>query len=161
NLTEDALKSFQQAERLNPRLPLLHHHYGLLHRGRGEFDQAVAEFEKEIASGANYPPSHFHLADLLFNRQEYRRSAALAQKAVQLSPGNAAFRLLAAKLAIQDQNWASAEEHIQAALVSEPASSQAYFQLGRLRQAQGRTDQAGQAFEMSRRLADQKSGRIP
>ncbi len=161
NLGEDALKSFQQAERLNPNLPLLHHHYGLLYRGRGEFDQAIAEFEKEIASGADYPPSYFHLADLLFNRAEYDRSATLAARAVQLSPDNAEFRLLAAKLAIQEEDWAKAEEHIQAALVSEPASSQAYFQLGRLRQAQGHPDEAEQAFEMSRRLADQKSGRTP
>ncbi len=159
NLSEDALEQFRQAERLNSALPLLHHHYGLAYRGRGEFDRAIAEFELEIAAGSNHPATFFQLAELLLNRQQSERAGVLVDRAIRQSPANVDYRLLAAKLAMKENRLEEADRHLAAALQATTTDNRVYFQLGRLRQLQGRSEEARRAFDRSRELADRKSGR--
>ncbi len=159
NLSDDALDAFRKAERFNPKVPLLHHHFGLLHKGRGEYDEAVSEFEKEIASGSNYPPSYYHLAEILYNRQAVQRSRELIARAIELDPQKADYHLLSAKMALAAGELEEASRQVEAALSLDLSLGAAHYLKGRILQAKGMTEEAKASFEVARRLADARSQR--
>lgn len=159
NRSQDALDEFRRAGEIDPKLPLLHHHFGLAYKGRGEFDKAIAEFLKELAEGRQHPPTLFQLAEIAYNRGDLDRSRSFLEPALKASPGSVRFRLLAARLAMKQKKLQESESHLLAAIEADPMSNQAFWQLGRLRLAQGRRDEAKEAFARSRAIADKKGQR--
>ncbi len=159
NRGDDARQAFLEAARLNPKLPLLQYHLGLLEKGRGNSDEAIQHFEKEIELGTRYPPCYFHLAELSSRHGEPERSRELAETAVQLAPDNAEYRLLAAKLALNQDDTGAAEAHLQVALALDPESGPTHYLQGRLLQTQGKPEEAAREFAEARRLSDLKSQR--
>ena len=154
NLREDALAALQRAERLQPGIPQLAFSLGLLYKLQGDYDQAILKLESEIASGSDHPPAHFHLAEILFRRDQTRRSGELIKRAIALQPRTADYHLLATEIALSADRLEEAEEQVEAAVASDPNSGRAHYLRGRVLQAMGRDQEAGSAFELSRRLMD-------
>ena len=154
NRRDDALAALERAERLEPRIPQLAFSLGLLYKLQGDYDKAIMKLEAEIAAGTNHPPAHFHLAEILFRRNETRRSEELIKRAIALQPGMADYHLLATEIALSADRLEEAEKQVQAAIGSDPNSGQAHYLRGRVLQAMGRHQEAGSAFERSRRLMD-------
>lgn len=161
NYADDALAAFKKAQMLKPDLPLLHHHFGLLHKGRGDYDKAIREFQAEIKSGRPYPPTFFHLADILLKRSDLEMAGDLIEQANQLDSNNSEYRQLAAKIALEKNDLDRAAHEVERAIQLDPNSGQAYYVQGRILKALGKMDEAQQAFEKSRALLDQRSGRRP
>ncbi len=154
NRRDDALAALQRAERLQPGIPQLAFSLGLLYKLQGDYDQAIMKLESEIASGSDHPPAHFHLAEILFRRNQIRRSQELIKRAIALQPGMAGYHLLATEIALAADQLGEAEEQVRAAIGSDPNSGRAHYLRGRVLQAMGRSQEAGSAFELSRKLMD-------
>ena len=148
------MAALQRAERLQPGIPHLAFSLGLLYKLQGDFDEAIQKFEKEIAAGSDHPPAHFHLAEILFRRNQTRRSEELIKRAIALQPGTADYHLLATEIALSAERLEEAEEQIKAAVGSDPNSGRAHYLRGRVLQAMGRNQEAGSAFDLSRQLMD-------
>ncbi len=154
NLRDDALAALQRADRLQPGIPNLAFSLGLLYKLQGDYDQAIMKLESEIASGSDHPAAHFHLAEILFRRNQTRQSGELIKRAIELQPGTADFHLLATEIALSAGRMEEAEAQVGAAVDSDPNSGRAHYLRGRVLQAMGRDQEAGSAFELSRKLMD-------
>ena len=104
-----ALKEFQQAERLAPDRAEIHSQLGTAHAGLGETDKAIAEFEKELEKDPNNFDANYYLGRL--NRLSNNMDAArkYLAKADGLRPGDPSVAYEYAVLAMGDHDYAQAE----------------------------------------------------
>jgi TolB-like protein len=166
--------------RLNEHLPRLRYRpsnleaLDLVMRGRAlwRFDeeQAIvsnALFERAIELDPNYSEPHFWLAQshcmswLHYGKaiEPNRRLARFhAEKAVELSPGDAAAHCMLAVILMYDRQHAQAEQEFEAALKINPHDSDTLINLSDLRVMQGRGREAVASAERALRADPQPMG---
>ena len=95
--TTEAMKAFEAALKLDPRLSEAHYYLGLLREGRGEFEAAIREFKTalQISDTANSHLALAHLYYTLDRRPEAEREVA---QALAIEPGNPEAKELAVLL---------------------------------------------------------------
>jgi tetratricopeptide (TPR) repeat protein len=84
----EAIKDFQRALDLNPKLPALHSLYGralLLSRDR---DSAIAAFRSELANDPNDFDSNLYMGLLLKQDEKFEQALSYLQRAIVVRPGD-------------------------------------------------------------------------
>jgi tetratricopeptide (TPR) repeat protein len=84
----EAIKEFQRALDLNPKLPALHSLYGralLLSRDR---DSAIAAFRSELANDPNDFDSNLYMGLLLKQDEKFEQALSYLQRAIVVRPGD-------------------------------------------------------------------------
>ena len=92
---EEAITAYQKALRLKPDFAYADHALGNAHYGRGKFAEAVASYSEGIKHDPKNAAAHRAFALLLANCPDPKfrdpaQAAALARKAIELAPSNAA-----------------------------------------------------------------------
>jgi len=149
---EDALKAFDAAAKLNPKLPTIRTSRALALIGLKKRDEAETEILKAIADApADARPvtvaADFYLAD----EKTYAKALTYAQKVTAMMPNSPAGHLLLARVQKRNKDYKSAVASIGAALKLSPSWPPAYFALGSTCEEAGDKAAAEKAY---RKLVD-------
>lgn len=143
-----ALRNLQECEPAgSPRVLLAQ---GLLHRKRGEGEEALAAFQKAAARGV--PDSHLLLAILHKEHGDLETAAREFREAERLNPRNGQVMLEMGKLALARSDTTEAVTRLEAAVTLMPASSAAHYQLSLALTRAGRKEEATRHLQLSREL---------
>jgi tetratricopeptide (TPR) repeat protein len=150
-----ALTMLQQANTLDPRVPLYRNAFGvmLLHHGRP--DLAQAEFKRASEVDPAYAEAHLNLGIAFAEQREWAAAVASYERALKLP------RLTSTDIAYQNlglalyhlQRYPEAERALRFAISLEPSLAAAHYHLGLVLVAGNRRDEARRAFERTRELS--------
>jgi len=87
---DSALRDLQRATALNPHSAAAWSGYGLVLLARGDLDAALAAFDRGLTCDDRKPMLHVNRADTLELLGRYAEAHASLDRALELSPGNAA-----------------------------------------------------------------------
>ncbi len=142
-----ALKEFEQAERLAPDLEGIHSKLGSAYAGLGDSNKALAEFHKELEKNPNNFDANFYVGRLnrLANNMDEARK--YLTKAETLRPGDPPIAYEFAVLAMQDKDYAKAETLLRKILQAKPDYVDAHVLLAEVyfkthRTAEGQREKA-------------------
>ena len=161
------LKRYDDAERVllaalkdKPDAPMAHYDLGLIREARGESEQAIREYEAEIARNRRTYQAQFNLAKLLTSAGRRAEAVSHFQQAVEANPEFGSGYLYLAKARLDVDDLAGAEMAALKGLALKPDSeiaplghyvlSDVYSRLGRTKDAER---EAAQGRKLERRRA--------
>jgi len=106
-------------------------------------DQAMAEFERELAISPSSALARVRLAQQLIAAGEYDRALALAQQAIQLEPKRASAHMMAGEALIAKGDTSGGIKELETARQDDPSIGRVHWDLLRAYAATGRKDEAG------------------
>ena len=89
---EDALRLYDEAERLYPGLPDVHYNAGVSLQKLGRNNEAIGKYRRALALDPGMAAARDNLGILLAGEGRYKEAIAEAHRAVELEPWNAAAR---------------------------------------------------------------------
>lgn len=89
---EDALRLYDEAERLYPGLPDVHYNVGVSLQKLGRLDEAAGKYRRALDLDPEMAAARDNLGILLAGKGLYEEAIAEARRAVELEPWNAAAR---------------------------------------------------------------------
>lgn len=127
----DALKAFDEAAKLDPKLPTLRTNRAVALVGLNKKEEAEAELTKAIEEAPSDPRpvialSEFYLAD----SKTYDKALTYAQKAVSMSESSPSVLLLLARVEKRMKSYQSSVNHIAEAIKMAPDWPDAMYALG-------------------------------
>ncbi len=144
---EEALKSFDEAAALDPKLPALRTNRALALVALKKNGEAEAELLKAAQENASDPRPVVALADFyLGDEKTLTKALDYAKQAAQMSPNSAAVQLLLGKAHKSNKDYVAAVTAIGEALKLSPDLSDAYYALGATYEAGGDLAKAEQAY---------------
>lgn len=144
---EEALKAFDEAARIDPRLPTLRMNRALAlvalnkpAEAESELLKAVEEFPGDVRYVAGL--ADFYLGD----EKTYEKARLYARKAESMAPNSPVIKLLAARAEKRLKNYQAAISLIEQALKMVPNWPDAYFALGATHEEAGDKAEAEKAY---------------
>lgn len=138
----DGLTFWSQTAAASPRSTIAHNHLGLEFWYRGQYEQAIAEFERVFQIDEEDKDAYNNLAGVYFSQERYQEAEAHYRKAIALAPETALFHV---NLGVVYERLEEPEKAIaayQEALALDPRMSVAYYNLGLVYSRMGRWAEA-------------------
>ncbi len=138
----DGLTFWSQTAAASPRSTIAHNHLGLEFWYRGQYEQAIAEFERVFEMDEEDRDAYNNLAGVYFSQERYQEAEAYYRKAIALAPETALFHV---NLGVVYERLEEPEKAIaayQEALALDPRMSVAYYNLGLVHSRMGRWAEA-------------------
>lgn len=105
-------------------------------------NEAIAEFERELAISPSHAVARVRLAQQLVTAGEYDRALTLAQQAIQLDPKRASPHMMAGEALIAKGDTADGINELEIARRDDPSIGRVHWDLLRAYAASGRKDDA-------------------
>lgn len=158
---EEALKSYDKAAQLDPKLTGLRMNRALALVGLEKREEA----EKELLKAVEETPGDVRpvsaLADFyLGDEKTYSKALEYAKKAVAIAPESPAALLLAARVEKRQKSYSNAVTDIMAAIKMAPKWLEAYYALGSTCEEAGELGKAEQAYRKLAEIAPQNPGAL-
>jgi tetratricopeptide (TPR) repeat protein len=122
--------SFRDAQRLQPRNPLVYFHLAQIHMQRGAFEQAIAELRQAIAIQPQEPQFYFRLAVLQAQLQRFHDAQQTVLALLRVRPGYPSGYLLQGRIAQEQEDHETAERHLRRFLQIRPGDAEGMWRLG-------------------------------
>ena len=147
-----AMEEFQQAARIDPKLPLVHYFLGTEYRRQNDFERARQEFLKDIAIAPDVPYDYDELGAVCYALDQIPDAERYFKQALRLDPGLGTSDYGLAKIYKQQGKYGAALAALDAAGAIDPQSSSVYFLRGQILFAMGRRGEAKSQFDEAARL---------
>ena len=82
----EAEEALEQAAAKEPGNPRVWYNLGLVHRGEGQTDEAIADFQKVLKIDPNDPDAYYFLGTFYSQKQDYPKAIDAFQQALKLNP---------------------------------------------------------------------------
>ena len=145
--TDEARTAVQAALGSEPSQIEARYLLGTILASRGDLAGATAAFQEVLRINPRAAVAQVQLARIELLRGVPAASAQLAMDALANDPGNPEARLMLARAAIAQRQFARAGTELRALSAKYPSAAEIQHQLGLLERAQGRPDAARRAFE--------------
>jgi len=157
---EEAKKLLAQMQSRWPEWGVPYLIHGVILETHLFFEEAKALLETAIALGENDPLAYYYLALATLNStpDDAETIRKTISRAVQLSPEDPYIRLLAGRDALRRKEYATAIEHLTAALRFNPDLVEAHYALSAAYRASGNHEKFGAELEDAQRLEKEKGG---
>ncbi|HEY1808725.1 MAG TPA: tetratricopeptide repeat protein [Acidobacteriaceae bacterium] len=137
-----ALAQFRAAEKANPKEPYVHFALAWLLMSQKRFQDAIPEFQAELANDPSHTLARVYLADCYVHLEDYPHAQPELETALQAAPSIALTHLdLGIIYASQGRNEAALAQY-QKAIRLDPKDADSHWRLARLYQSMGQTDKA-------------------
>lgn len=83
---EEALTMYSEAQRLNPKIPAIHHNIGLMYMRLGKFSEAIAPLEEALKLNPQYRNARYLLSDAYGKAGRYNDAAQSWSKFLLIVP---------------------------------------------------------------------------
>ena len=152
-----AVAALKEAVAIDPTAPVYWDTLGTVYLDLGRLDLALESLRRAVKLNPKYADAHFHLGTALAESRrweeavvEYRVAIALPTLTVpDLAHNNLGLALYSLK------RYREAEESLRFALSLDPKLQAAYYHLGLLYTAEGRTDEAKAAYRQTVKLGSE------
>jgi protein O-GlcNAc transferase len=140
----DAEESFRRSLELDPQSVPALGYLGTTHAERGDYAQALAYYERAIATDGKRAVVYYLAADTMLKLPggDGAKAERYLTRAIELDPSLAAARLALAKIYERAERWGDAATHLERAVKLAPDLNEAHYHLGRVYQRLGRGDDA-------------------
>jgi len=149
-LLDAAVTCYSNAHLLAPTEYHWPYFRALVHHSRGEFDQAIADYQTALTldpEPIDVPAAHVRLGRALLETGRFEQAREHFTHALELDGENAAALAGLGQAEIEMGDAARAAEHLEKALELEPQASAVHFSLSRAYRALGEMDQAQRHLE--------------
>lgn len=149
---DGALQQLQTAEKIDPKLPLLHYNLGVVYRRKGLLDQARQQFLQDVSIEPAVAFDYDQLGEVSYRLQQSAAAESYFQHAVKLDPklGTSWFGL--AKLYKQQKRFPEALNALNQAGRIDPDSASVHYLRAEVLTALGRSGEAKGELAAVRRL---------
>jgi arylsulfatase A-like enzyme/Tfp pilus assembly protein PilF len=141
-----AVREFKSAIQQAPSDAQSHFELAFCQFRLGQQDEAIQQFKATLALEPWYTRADEALAQIYIQKNDYPQARAYLDKLLSIDPNSYTAHYNLGILAALTQNWTDAEDHMQLALRADPGSVEAHGALGKIFQAQGKSDKAAQEF---------------
>jgi tetratricopeptide (TPR) repeat protein len=147
-----ALAELSEVATSNSNTPLVHYNAGLLYLKLEKRDEAMKEFERELALSPSDTAAKFSLGDMLLAGKEVERGLVLIREVIQASPDHSEARYALGKALLQRGDIAGAIDNLERASKLAPEKPEIHYQLGQAYLAAGRKTEAKNQLDLSKQL---------
>jgi len=151
-LYAQAMDEFQQAVRIDPKLPLAHYFLGTEYRRQNDFEPARQEFLKDIAIAPDVAYDYDELGAVCYALNQIPEAERYFKEALRLDPTMATSDYGLAKVYKQQGKFAHALDALRAAGAIDSRSASVYYLRGQILFAMGRRREAKSQFDEAARL---------
>jgi tetratricopeptide (TPR) repeat protein len=127
--------------------PAVHINLGQVYTAEKKWPQAQNEFESALELDPHNATALDQLANCLMARNQTSLAIARLQQYVAANPNDENGHLILGGLDFQSKNYGSAQSELERASQLDPKNVQAYLQLGKVYEAQGRGDLATASYQ--------------
>lgn len=149
---EKALAEFEQAARIDPKLPFVHYFLGTVYRRRNDLERAKLEFLKDAAIEPDVAYNYDQLGSVCLALDQIPEAERDFKEAVRLDEGLATSHFGLAKIYKEQAKNTEALRALDAAAAIDPRSSSVHYLRGQVLLAMGRRGEAKLAFDEALRL---------
>jgi tetratricopeptide (TPR) repeat protein len=147
-----ATAEFEEAARLDAKLPFVHYFLGVEYRRQHEFEKAKQEYLKDVALEPDVPYNYNELGAVCYALQQPAEAQRYFQQAIHLAPGLGTAQYGLAKIYKEQGKFAEALAALHLAGDSDPHSASIHYLRGQVLFAMGRRTEAKPEFEEAARL---------
>jgi Flp pilus assembly protein TadD len=145
----DPVRLFRSSLQATPQSPSVHYNLAFSLRERGDFQEALKEYQKVLTIDERYPHAFASLGDTYLKLNSFGAAQAAYKQALAQAPDDTA-SLLDSGAAYQGAGDVSdAETAYRQVLQIDPASSAAHVNLGVLYMSEHKSDEAAHQFAMA------------
>lgn len=157
----DAEESFKRSLELDPKSVPALGYLGTTRAESGDYAQALAYYERAIASDEGNAVIYYLAADTMLKLPggDGARAEQYLTRAITLDPSLAAARLALAKNYERAERWADAATHLERAVQLAPGLNEAHYHLGRVYQRLGRADDARREMALFKEQSESEKQR--
>jgi cellulose synthase operon protein C len=145
----DAVNTLQEVLKNNPGNAIAHYQLGLAFDQLGNSNRAEAEWRDAVRLHNEMVEAHRALAGVAIHRRDPSGLALEADQIIALQPGSPDGYLLRGVAEIDRKDYARADEYIHRSINVQANNPDAYVQLGNLRMAENKLDEAQKAFQQA------------
>ncbi|HXS77095.1 MAG TPA: tetratricopeptide repeat protein [Terracidiphilus sp.] len=157
---EGAIRQFRAAAKANPKEPNVHFGLGYLLWTKGQYPEAAAEFQAELANDPQHLKARLYLGDARMQMNQSDAARPILEQVVKADPSDGmAHRDLAIILAEQGKKEEALKE-FQAAIKLNPKDVNAHYRLGRLYRSMGRAAEAKRELDQASTLNKAEDERL-
>ncbi|MFL6227403.1 MAG: tetratricopeptide repeat protein [Pyrinomonadaceae bacterium] len=157
----DAEESFRRSLELDPKSVPALGYLGTTYAERGDYEQALACYERAIAADANQAVVYYLAADTILKLPggDSAKAEQYLKRAISLEPTLAAARLALAKIYERAERWSDAAPQLERAVGLAPDLNEAHYHLGRVYQRLGRSEDARREMALFKEQSDTEKQR--
>lgn len=137
-----AEKQILVAKQLDPKDPTVHLDLARIYSVQKKMPEAQNEFEDTLRLDQDDTKALAQFADFLTARSQSVRALALVQQYVSSNPNNASGHVVLGTLDFESKSYSAAQAEFDRAIQIDPKDAEAYVRLGKLYEAEGRTELA-------------------
>jgi tetratricopeptide (TPR) repeat protein len=152
-LTTEAVATLEHAAKVHPDVAGIPDRLGVLYGRQGQWRKALEAHEKASKLGSLGADAEVHRATALAELGKLSEAAAIADKALQLEPGNADALRVVGAIASRQGRFEQAEQALTSSLGVNPDNPDTQYNLGWLYLQTGHAAQAAAALEKALALA--------
>lgn len=147
-----AAQQFRAAVKADPKEPNVHFGLGYLLWGLLQFDEAIQEFQAELANNPDHPQALTYLADSYIKLNRPEPATPLLEKAISIDPGIELAHIDLGTLYGDAGRKNDALRELKTAEKLSPDDENVHWHLARFYQAAGRKEEAKAEFEKTKTL---------
>ena len=154
-----ALEYAQKAAALDPRLPLAHSLLGEIHLFQSQVQEAISDFQQELAIDPGNAGTYYKLADAYSRIQQFDDSERLLQRSIWLDPTSTGPYVLMGKVLEKKGEPELAVRALQRATSMDPNNAITHHLLGQAYRDLGNNDAAEREFKIANQLQSVQDSR--
>jgi len=137
---------------LDPRLPMAHFLLGEIELYKGKSQDAVNEFQKELAINPTVWLVYWRLGDAYVRLDKYDEAEKVLKESIWLNDSSSGAYILLGEIALKREDSSLAAGFLERALKLDPQNFYVHYFLAKAYQNLGRATEAAQHFEISKSL---------
>lgn len=150
--TEEAIAEFEAAAKISPREPNVHFGLGYLYWKTQQYDMGRQEFVRELSLDPSHAQALAYLGDIAWKNNDADAALSFFDRARKINDRIRVIYLDCGAIYMQQKNYRQAQAALIHAVDLDPTQTDAHYQLGRLYQAMGKTDDAQRELLKVRKL---------
>jgi tetratricopeptide (TPR) repeat protein len=141
------------AQKQDPRLPHVHYLLGQTALFRGQLDDSIALFKKELEINPADSMALLRLGDAYVRQMKWSEAISVLQRSVWINPSFSGPYILLGRAYVKKGELGTAEGMLRRAVELDPNNTSAHYLLAQVLQQTGRAEEAKREFEAAERLA--------
>ncbi len=155
-MEDRAVPQIEKALQIDPRLPMAHFLLGEIDLYKQNTQLAVTEFQKELAINPTVWLVYWRLGDAYFRMDLYEQAENVLKQSIWLNDSSSGAYIVLGQIALKREDPSLAAGFLERALKLDPQNFYVHYFLGRAYQSLGRTAEAEQHFEISKKLRNDR-----
>lgn len=155
-MEDRAVPQIEKALQIDPRLPMAHFLLGEIDLYKQNTQLAVTEFQKELAINPTVWLVYWRLGDAYFRMNLYEEAENVLKQSIWLNDSSSGAYVLLGQIALKRDDPSLAAGFLERALKLDPQNFYVHYFLAKAYQSLGRAAEAGQHFEISKKLRNDR-----